>query len=143
MKKTIKELTIHFWASIIVLAVLFLLAIFNPGGSIAATLPIGIATEMYVIGITLLAIPIPLKLFANKIKKIPVGTDKERVIKLYKRAFFLRLYIVNIVALANILLYALSRNTNFMWLTVVLFVVFAFCRPSLGEIENIIKEESK
>ena len=74
---------------------------------------------------------------------IPVGTDKERVIKLYKRAFFLRLYIVTIVALANILLYALSRNTNFMWLTVVLFVVFAFCRPSLGEIENMIKEESK
>ncbi|MDO5663663.1 MAG: hypothetical protein Q4G63_00220 [Bacteroidia bacterium] len=142
MKSTIKKLSVHFWSSIIVLAILFLLVILKLI-SFETTFPVTVTAEMYAIGITLIAIPGALKLFADKIKKIPKGTDKVKVIQSFRSAYFLRLYIIDIVVMGNIFLFALSRNNNFMWLTIVLFVVFVFCKPSLNELENIVEEEKR
>lgn len=142
MIKTIRELNIHFWASIIVLGVFFLLVIFNVI-SVGNLFAVTVTGEMYAIGITLIVIPLALKLFADSIKKIPAGTEKKRATNLYKNAWLLRLYMVNVVTLGNIVLYAVSRNTNFMWLAVVLFVVYIFCRPSLDELEGMAEEEER
>lgn len=140
MKQTIKDLNIHFWTSIIVLAILFLLVIFKLisfGPIFAKT----VTVEMYAIVLTLIAIPLALKLFADKIKKIPKGTDKDKVVQTYKNAYLLRLYIINAVVLGNIVLFALSGNNNFMWLTVVSFIVYMFCKPSHQDLENLIQED--
>lgn len=139
MTKTIKELNTHYYLSIVVLAVLFLLVFFKV---ISFGVPFSVTTtaEMYAIGITLLAIPVALKLFADKIKKIPEGTEKNETVKRYRNAWLLRMYIVNAITLGNIFLYAISRNNNFMWLAVISFIVYMFCKPSYPDLENIVQE---
>lgn len=141
MTKIIKELNAHYYGSIIVLAVLFLLTLFRLI-SFKTTIPATTTAEMYAIAITLITIPLALKLFAEKVKKTTKETDRSKAIQLYKNAYFLRLYMINIVTLGNIVLYAISRNQNFMWLTVVLFVVFAFCKTSQSELESVTREEN-
>lgn len=140
MTKTIKELNTHYYLSIIVLAVLFLLVFFK-AISFGTPFPVTTTAEMYAIGITLLAIPVALKLFADKIKKIPEGTEKNETVRYYRSAWLLRMYIVNAITLGNIFLYAISRNNNFMWLAVISFIVYMFCKPSHQDLENIVQED--
>ncbi|MDO5522807.1 MAG: hypothetical protein Q4G48_02035 [Bacteroidia bacterium] len=140
MIKTIKELNIHFWISIVVLTALLLLAVFNLIRFKTAT-PVTTTAEMYAIAVTLIAIPVALKLFADRIAKKPEGTDKNKAIKLYKSAFFLRLYIINAVVLGNIVLFVLSGNNNFAWLAVIACMVYMFCKPSREELENITQRD--
>ena len=140
MTKTIKELNVHYYISIIVLAILFLLVVFKLI-SFKISTPVTTTAEMYAIALTLIAIPVALKLFADKMRKIPKGTDKNKAIKLYKNAYFLRLYIINAVVLGNIILFAMSGNKNFMWLSVISFIVYMFCKPSHQELDNITQED--
>lgn len=140
MIKTIKELNTHYYLSIVVLAVLFLLVFFK-AISFGTPFPVTTTAEMYAIGITLLAIPVALKLFADKIKKIPKGTEKNETVRGYRNAWLLRIYIVNTVTMGNIFLYAISRNNNFMWLAVISFIVYMFCKPSHQDLENIVQED--
>lgn len=140
MIKTIKELNTHYYLSIVVLAVLFLLVFFK-AISFGTPFPVTTTAEMYAIGITLLAIPVALKLFADKIKKIPEGTEKNETVRCYRNAWLLRIYIVNTVTMGNIFLYAISRNNNFMWLAVISFIVYMFCKPSHQDLENIVQED--
>ncbi len=140
MTKAIKGLSIHFWTSIIVLAILFLLVIFKLI-SFGITFSETVTVEMYAIALTLIAIPVALKLFADNIKKIPRGTDKNKIIQTYKSAFLLRLYVINAVVLGNIVLFAFSGNNNFMWLTVISLIVYMFCKPSLQDLENLTQED--
>lgn len=141
MTRTIKELNRHYRINITVLAVLFLSALFPLVGCFENSQPVSAVAERYAIAITLIAIPVALKLFAEKIKKVPEKTGQRQAVKLYRRAWFLRLYGMSLLTLGNIVLFALSRNNNFMWLAAVLFVVLAFCKPSFEELENIIEKE--
>lgn len=140
MTKTIKELNVHYYTSIIVLAILFLLVIFKLI-SFETTISETVTVEMYAIALTLIAIPVALKLFADKIKKKPRGTDKIKIVQTYKSAFLLRLYVINTVVLGNIVLFAVSGNNNFMWLTVISFIVYMFCKPSYQDLENLTRED--
>ena len=47
------------------------------------------------------------------------------------------------VTLFHLCLYGISRNTNFFWFTVVLLIIFLFCRPSPVELESLMEEPSK
>ena len=139
MEKTIKLLRGHYYGNIILLAVIFLFSIFSmiplftDGQAISATL------ERYAIMITIIAIPDSLKFFADRLKKsacpvnIPTASNK------YKNISFIRLYTISTVTLMNIFLFTISRNMNFFWFTVVLFIVFLFCKPSYVELEGLTK----
>ena len=139
MTKTIRELNRHYYISIVVLAVFFLIVIFRVIG-FGTPVRVTMTAEMYAIGITLLLIPVALKLFAEKVKKIPKGTGKARGMKYYKDAWWLRMYIVNAVTAGNIFLYALSQSKNFIWLAVISFIVYMFCKPSCQELETVVGE---
>ena len=52
----------------------------------------------------------------------------------------LRMYIVNAVTAGNIFLYALSQSKNFIWLAVISFIVYMFCKPSCQELETVVGE---
>lgn len=141
MNKLIKTLNIHFFISIGILAVLFILVLINQI-SFVADEAVGVIAERYSIGLTLIAIPVALKLFADMLGKHTHSDDVNAAAAVYKKAFFLRLYIIHFMVLVNLVLYAMSHNMNFVWLTVVLFIVYIFCRPSLEELESLtIKEE--
>ncbi len=128
----------HYWTNIILLAALFLLTLFRVVSLFQTVNPVSVTIERYSIVISIIAIPAALKLFAYILKKIPVGTDNETVITKYKVASYTRLYIISAITLMNIVLYAYSFNMNFFWFTVVLFIIYVFCKPSYPELENVV-----
>lgn len=42
----------------------------------------------------------------------------------------------------NILLYAVTGNMNFFWFTLILFIIYIFCRPSYPELAGLTVKES-
>ena len=143
MKQTIKKLNYHFYGIIAVLAILLILVLTGTISFVADEY-VSIVAERYSIGLTLIAIPVALKLFANIVNKEENNTTIQKSIKTYQKASFIRLYIISVMTFANIMLYAMSNNQNFVWLSVALFVSFSFCRPSLAELQELaIKKEEE
>ncbi len=142
MNEVIKKLNYHFYGSIIVLVV-FLALVLIGTISFVVDAQVGIVAERYSIGLTLLVIPIALKLFSNMVNKEENNVTPEKSIQTYRKASLIRLYLINVMIFANIIFYAMSSNQNFVWLAVVLFVSFSFCRPSYVELEELTtpKEE--
>lgn len=141
-EKTIKRLKIHFYAHVAVVLVFFLLVFFKAFSFLENPESVSVALELYAIIFTLIAIPSALKLFAHKIKKIQKG-NQNSVIKAYKNIYFLRLYIIGFTTFINTVLFAVSRNNNFMWMAVISFVIYAFCNPSYNELFSLTEIENK
>lgn len=137
MDKTVGLLKIHYFGNIILLAVVFLLVVFSIIPLFIDREIVNVTAERYAIMITIIAIPVSLKFFASRLKKIGRPQEITAASKKYKSAFFLRLYAISVVTLINILLFGISRNMNFFWFTVVLFIVFLFCKPSYNELESL------
>lgn len=137
---TISSLRLQYWLSIAVLASFFLLIIFDLIPFPFEKNDISVTLERYAIVITIIAIPAALKLFAVMLKKVPSSPDTELVVKSYKKASSLRLLIINVATLMNISLYAISGNMNFFWFTIVLFIIYVFCKPSYPELANLAEK---
>ncbi|SCD19449.1 putative membrane protein [Proteiniphilum saccharofermentans] len=139
MEKTIKLLRGHYYGNIILLAVIFLFSIFSMIPLFADRQAISATLERYAIMITIIAIPASLKFFVDRLKKSACPVDIPTASNKYKNISFIRLYTISTVALMNIFLFNISRNMNFFWFTVVLFIVFLFCKPSYAELEGLTK----
>lgn len=137
---TISSLRLQYWLSIAVLASFFLLIIFDLIPFPFEKNDISVTLERYAIVITIIAIPAALKLFAVMLKKVPSSPDTELVVKSYKKASSIRLLIINVATLMNISLYAISGNMNFFWFTIVLFIIYVFCKPSYPELANLAEK---
>ena len=137
MDKAIKLLKGHYYGNIILLAVVFLLILFRIVPLFADGQAVNVTAERYAIMITILAIPVSLKFFAYRLKKIPRPVETVAATEKYKNASFLRLYTISAVTLMHIMLFGISLNMNFFWFTVVLFIVFLFCKPSYEELESL------
>jgi len=124
--RTLRLLKRHYYGNIIFLAVLFLAALLRMLTISEAAVLVSVTVERYALMITLIAIPAALKLFADRLKKIPGPSETEAALLSYKKISYRRLYTISGVTLMNILLFTFSRNPNFMWLTVVLFIIFCF-----------------
>ncbi len=142
LQKTIKLLNTHYFASIFLLAALFVSVIFRIVPFFTEAHPLSVVAERYAVMAVIIAIPLSLKLFALRIKKPAFPLAIPAAAKKYKNASFLRLYVLVAITLANIFLFAFTRNMNFFWFTVVLFLVFLFCKPSYGELENLTPQDA-
>lgn len=134
---TIRLLKRHYYGNIIFLAGLFLGVLLRIHPFPEAAVPVSITVERYALMITLIAIPVALKLFANRLKKIPGLSETEAALHSYKKISYRRLYTISGVTLMNILLFTFSRNPNFMWFTLVLFMIFLYCSPSYTEVMSL------
>ena len=138
--ETIQLLKKHYWGNILLLLLLFLLV--TPGvlPFFDGSKTVGLTVEMYDIVITIIVIPFSLKFFGDKVKKAARPMEVGDAIRLYKKASFWRLYTLSVFTLGQILLFGLSGNKNFFWLTVVLFTVFLFCKPSYVELAAMTEQ---
>ena len=147
IESVIKLLKMHNWENIVGLAILFQLILLKAFPLFSGEQPVRVILERYTILATILVIPLALKLFSMMIKKEPpvsLAEDAiraENAIRTYKKAYYIRLYMISGVTLMNILLFSFSRNMNFLWLTVVLFLLFMFCKPSYPELMKLTKIE--
>lgn len=150
VNQTVKRLNGVHQVVIITLVVLMLAAMFGLFKLFASDADAGVVAERYAIGLTLIAIPLSLRLYANKINKINkikktkwgcdgMGLKMSR----FKNAFYLRISILSVVGFVNILLYSIMQNSNFMWLAAITFIAFAFCRTSAGELAGVIAEKEE
>ncbi|MCE5205995.1 MAG: hypothetical protein LLF80_07845 [Porphyromonadaceae bacterium] len=133
----ILHLNRHLFGNMISLALLFFLVLFRGIPFPENILSVGVTMEQYAIMITIIAIPAALKLFAVQLKKIPRPMEAVEAGKKYKKISYLRLYTLSAVTLMHIVLLGFSRNSNFIWFTIVLFIIFLFCRPSLVELTSL------
>ena len=144
VNQTVKRLNGVHQVVIITLVVLMLASMFGLFKLFASDADAGVVAERYAIGLTLIAIPLSLKLFADRIKKMKSGDDgMELKISRFKNAFYLRISILSVVGFVNILLYSIMQNSNFMWLAAITFIAFAFCRTSAGELAGVIAEKEE
>ena len=142
--QTVKQLNKAHLIVIVTLVVLLLAVMFGLKSFPAGNAESSVIAERYAIGLTLIVIPLSLKLFADKAKKITASKsgDKEKM-KQFKNAFVTRLSLLGVVGLMNTVLYGFMQNSNFMWLAVITFLAFAFCRTSEGELTGIIAEKEE
>lgn len=133
----------HYYGNIILLAVFFLLIFCSVIPPFTNSRFVSVSIERYAIMVTIIAIPVSLKLFAFRLKKTPRTLGTAAAIGKYRNIFLLRLYSISVVTLMHIFLFGISRNTNFFWFTVVLFIVFLFCKPSYEELQSLSEEPAK
>jgi hypothetical protein len=143
METAIRHLYRHYFVSISLLGLLLLLLLFHLLPFWQDSQPVSITLERYLIMLTLIAIPSTLKWFATRLKKSPRPLMWEDASRRYRQLYFIRLYILTAVTLTHILLFGISRNLNFFWFSLVLFIIFLFCRPSIPEIESLLVEPGK
>lgn len=145
LERLITVLRRHYYGNIITLALLLLLMLFRFIPTFRESELIGVTLERYTIMISIIAIPLALKLFAQKLKKVHRPAETAVALRKYKNASFLRLYIISAVTLLNILLFGFSHNSNFMWITVILFIIFLYCKPSYVELASLteVPEENR
>lgn len=140
---TVKLLKTHYWINIIVLATLFILAMFKLTPFFEEKQVVNIVVERYIIVITIMAIPGILKLFSVLLKKVPKEARPEIVFSKYKKAYYTRLYTIGLLTLINIFLYDYSGNLNFFWITAVLFILYIYCKPSFPELKKLLISEEE
>ena len=137
MNKAVALLKRHYYGHFIFLALLFLLVLFRVVPLLSDTPLINITLERYVIMISIIAIPLSLKHFADRLKKLPRPLDSDVAVRRYQNVFYLRLYTISAVTFMHILLFGFSRNTNYLWFAVVLLIVFLYCKPSYPELAGL------
>ncbi len=143
METAIRHLYRHYFVSISLLGLLLLLLLFHLFPFWQDSQPVSITLERYLIMLTLIAIPTTLKWFATRLKKSPRPLMWEDASRRYRQLYFIRLYILTAVTLIHILLFGITRNLNFFWFSLMLFILFLFCRPSIPEIESLLEEPEK
>lgn len=89
-----------------------------------------VTIERYALLLTLVSIPVALKLFFFIMKRNKNPEDESTTKNIYVKAFVTRFGILFLVASINILLFAFSFNQNFMLCTLVTFTAYLFTYPS-------------
>jgi hypothetical protein len=135
--KLITSLKRHYFATIFVLGILFVLVLLRIIPFSEGVVSGGVVMERYAIMITIIVIPLALKFFADRLKKIQRPQELSKACATYRGLYFLRLHSIAAVTLMNILLFGFTRNGNFVWLSVVLFIIFLFCKPSIIELTDL------
>ncbi len=143
METTIRHLFHHYIASISLLGLLLLLILLHLFPFWQNSRPVGITLERYLILFTLIVIPSTLKWFATRLKKSPRPMTWTEASRRYRQLYFVRLYILTVATLTHLILFGLSRNLNFFWLSLVLIILFLYCRPSIPEIESLLEKAEK
>ncbi|MDR0422799.1 MAG: hypothetical protein LBH72_07310 [Proteiniphilum sp.] len=129
----------HYYGNILLLALLFLLTLLRlfPFPAADGQPGVSLTLERYAIMITIIAIPVSLKCFALRLRKLPRPQEAAAAAEKYGKSILLRLYTVSGVTLMHIILFGISRNMNFFWFTALLFTVFLFCKPARAELESL------
>jgi len=76
--RTLRLLKRHYYGNIIFLAVLFLAALLRMLTISEAAVLVSVTVERYALMITIIAIPVALKLFADRLKKFPGRRDPKQ-----------------------------------------------------------------
>ncbi|WP_101689703.1 hypothetical protein [Dysgonomonas massiliensis] len=133
-----KQFKTIYWINLLIFIIGFLGLLQVKGPDFGTNIESDIAFERYAIIITLASIPLALKLFHNMMSKTK-NLDAYATETIYKKAYFIRLGILDLAAIINIIGFHLFEATNFIYMTIVVLAAMLFCYPS----SNIQKTEEE
>ena len=99
--QAIRHLKKHYRGNILFLALFFLLVLFRLLPFFGMEQPVSVTLERYAIMIPIIAIPLSLKYFANRLKGVTRPAEATTAIKVYKSASYLRLYTLSTVMVCS------------------------------------------
>ena len=132
MKKTIETLFRIYFIIIAFQALLFVAIAFRWIDFSISPQPISPAAERYILLLTIVGIPYTLWHYSQMLSKKDATSTLKTSLRLYKKANYFRLSILTTITLFNIVVYGISLKQNFMLCILMLFVTFAFCKPSIA-----------
>lgn len=133
-------LKIYYATTIVISIIAFMLTVaYTTKYSISAPNTI---LERYSIIITLIGIPLSLKIFHNKLKSLKLGTI-EAFSKGYKQQYIIRLSILTIICFFNIGSLYITGSKNFYFMVIVTIFAFFLCAPQKARIDETTNEENE
>ena len=141
IKKTYRQLqiiySIFFAIGIIVFVVLTLINLKQilHGGDANPVL------ERYAIGITLIGIPLSLKIYHYLMKKI-TNQRREKKMRFYNKIYIIRLGILEFVLACNAIGLYITGVRNFFYMIFITIIAFLFCLPNKMEFETLCDNEN-
>ena len=91
----------------------------------------------------LAGIPLALWLYNKKLTSKTLPDDIEQRIVLIRYWFNIRLFLIQIVFLFNVVVYAITKENSFLFCCGMAFLILLFlCRPNRDEIVNILSKNN-
>lgn len=142
-QRVINNLRIMYFIAIGIQVILFVAIAFRFLDFYPESTTISVVVERYALLVTLAGIPGALKLFSIIMEKKDKPNSTTNI-QSYIKAFMIRFGILFLIASANIVLYGLSLNQNYMLCTLIVFTAYLFTLPSDKYFtkEEIVEEES-
>jgi len=137
MKPLQKKLSI-FYYSVFVLAVLFAVVgyFFNKNGLIVADRSVVDIFKLIIIVYMLTIIPLSLKVFSTKVKKIAqIENENEKFAK-YLSIAKIRIALLSIIFLFGIIAFYIINVKDYIYIAGIGAIVLIFCLPTKNRIEN-------
>ena len=139
-KKTISKLKLFFVSAVAISVILFMLTVaYTQKYEVSIS---NIILERYAIIVTLIGIPVALKLFHNNIKKIN-NKDLPIYLKKYTQQYILRLSILLSICFFNIAALFFTGSKNFYFMVIVSIFAMFLCIPQKSNIEDSETENSE
>jgi hypothetical protein len=129
-----RHLKILFISSLILCTALFTAVFYLTTGKYNPAEP-DVELERYAIPVTLIAIPVALKLFYDRTKSMD-KTDFARYLKKYRRLYYLRTAILAAAYLFNLISLYITGAKNFSFMIIITIFALALCAPQKVHLEQ-------
>lgn len=127
------QLKIYYILSIVICVIAFLLSVaYTQKYNVMQS---NVMLERYGIIVTLLGIPLALKLFHSRINKL-TKTNFQEYLKKYRFEYLIRLFLLNTICFFNIVSLYITGSKNFYFMVIVTIFAFFLCAPQKAYPEN-------
>lgn len=126
-----KTLKIVFIASILLSIAIFLFVYFAVNKYTDSG--VNVILERYAIAITLIGIPVALKLFHSQVSKL--DKNNQQYLKKYQIQYALRLFILEGVYLFNLISFYITGGKNFIFMIIITIFALFLCAPQKAHLE--------
>jgi hypothetical protein len=134
-KRLFKSLLLLFWSNIVLLPVVLTGLLFSKDFAFGNSAHANVVFEQYSIIISLACIPVSLKLFHSRYRKI-LPLEEDTFLDKYLVAYITRLFILDAVAILNLTGLYLFDSRNAMYMTIIIIFALFFCYPSRKALEG-------
>lgn len=129
-----------FWIDILAVIAISIALMYIIGPMWGEGVAQNVTFERYAIIITLICIPLALKLFHSQVKKAESG-EKELYLDKYKNAYLLRFAIINATVIFNLTGFYLFESQNLILMAVICIFALFFCYPAKDSIRTFDNED--
>lgn len=128
LKKMYQRLLLVFWINLIIVMGISLYLLYLKGFGFSMGAGSSVLFEQYSIIITLACIPLSLKLFHSRNKKIQ-QLETDAYINKYSIAYVIRMVVLDLVVALNIIGFSLYDSRNAIFMTLIAIFALFFCFP--------------